>query len=36
MRTIAIALLLLASFARAEIVAKDIEYKDHLDPKVTL
>ena len=36
MRSTAIALLLLTTFARAEIVAKDVEYKDHLDAKVLL
>ncbi|MHC4956565.1 MAG: dienelactone hydrolase family protein [Planctomycetota bacterium] len=36
MRSIAIALFLIAPLARAEIVAKDFEYKDHLDAQVTL
>ena len=36
MRIAAIALLLLAPFARAEIVAKDVEYQDHLGAKVKL
>ena len=36
MRFATIALLLISSLARAEIVAKDVEYKDHLDAKVTL